>query len=414
MKILHVLDHSLPVHTGYTFRTRAILRQQRAMGWETLHVTGSKHPQPGPNPEETDGLVFHRTPPLARGVGRLPVFGQYEVVLGLTRRIEQLVREHRPDILHAHSPALNGLAALRAGRRHGIPVVYECRAFWEDAAVDHGTASEGNLRYRLTRALETRVFRQADAVTCICEGLRADIQARGVPAHKLTVIPNAVDIEAFGVAAPRDDALAQGLGIAGCPVLGFLGSFYAYEGLDLAIAALPRVLEVLPDTRLLLVGGGFQEENLKAQAARAGLAEHVIFTGRVPHAEVQRYYDLVDILVYPRRSKRVTELVTPLKPLEAMAQRRLLVASDVGGHRELIRDGETGRLFPAGDPEALARTVLELFADQDAWERYRRAGREFVERERHWAGSVARYRPVYEGLAAARQGVRSRGASRVT
>jgi len=172
VKILHVLDHSLPVHTGYTFRTRNILRQQRAMGWETVHVTGSKHVEPGPDPETADGLVFHRTPRVRGMSAGWPVLGQYEVVLGLRRRLETLVRQERPDILHAHSPALGGLAALPVGRRHGIPVVYECRAFWEDAAVDHGTTTEGSLRYRLTRALETRVFRGADAVTCICEGLR--------------------------------------------------------------------------------------------------------------------------------------------------------------------------------------------------------------------------------------------------
>ncbi len=403
MKILHLLDHSLPVHTGYTFRTRAILRQQQAMGWETLQVTGSKHPQPGPDPELADGLAFHRTPVSSPLLARLPAFGQYDVVRGLTRRVDALVRAQRPDILHAHSPALNGLAALAVGKRHGVPVVYECRAFWEDAAVDHGTTREGSLRYRLTRAIETKVFREAAAVTCICEGLRADIAARGVPESRITVIPNAVDIEAFGVAAPRDEALARELGIADAPVLGFLGSFYAYEGLDLAIEAMPRIRRELPNAKLLLVGGGFQEANLKAQARAAGLQGQVIFTGRVPHTDIQRYYDLVDILVYPRHSKRITELVTPLKPLEAMAQRRLVVASDVGGHRELIRDGETGRLFRAGDVDALARTVVELFSAPAEWQRYREAGRAFVEAERSWQASVARYAPVYERLVAGKR-----------
>jgi glycosyltransferase involved in cell wall biosynthesis len=186
-------------------------------------------------------------------------------------------------------------------------------------------------------------------------------------------------------------------------VLGFLGSFYAYEGLHLAVQALPQIREALPNAKLLLVGGGFQEANLRAQVAAAGLQEHVIFTGRVPHAEVPRYYDLVDILVYPRVSKRITELVTPLKPLEAMAQRRLVVASDVGGHRELIRDGDTGRLFRAGDVAALATAAIEMFREQDQWERYRRAGRAFVETERSWPASVARYAPVYQGLIAGRR-----------
>ena len=402
MKILHVLDHSIPVHTGYTFRTRSILLQQRVLGWETFHVTGSKHPQPGPDPETVENLTFHRTKTYSQRLAQLPVLGQYDVVRGLKRRLDELIPSIRPDILHAHSPALNGLAAIKAGRRHGVPVVYECRAFWEDAAVDHGTTTEGSFRYRLTRNMESRVFKAADAVTCICEGLRSDIAARGIDKEKITVIPNAVDINAFGNSASKDVTLIDELGIRDLPVLGFLGSFYAYEGLDLAIDALPLIHEYLPRAKLLLVGGGFQEENLKQQARRLGLEQDIIFTGRVPHTDIQRYYDLVDILVYPRLSKRITELVTPLKPLEAMAQRRLLVASDVGGHRELIRDGETGRLFRAGSVTALTNAVVELYQQKDQWNRYREAGRRFVENERSWENSVADYQPVYERLAARR------------
>ena len=150
---------------------------------------------------------------------------------------------------------------------------------------------------------------------------------------------------------------------------------------------------------MLLVGGGPQEAALKAQAQSLGLADRVVFTGRVPHDQVQRYYDLVDVLAYPRHSMRLTELVTPLKPLEAMAQGRLLVASDVGGHKELIRHGETGWLFRAGSAKALADAVEQLLARREQWPQLRAAGRLFVERERNWAASVARYRPVYAQLA---------------
>jgi len=401
MKILHVLDHSLPVHTGYTFRTRNILKQQLARGWQTAQLTGSKHPLDGPDPETVDGLMFHRTRGRSSLTARIPVLNQLEVARGLSRRLDAVIEQERPDILHAHSPALDGLAALAAGKRHGLPVVYECRAFWEDAAVDHGTTSAGSLRYRLTRALETYVFRHADAVTCICEGLRADIVARGVSQDRVTVIPNAVDIESFGESDGYDQQLASEIGVAGKPVIGFLGSFYAYEGLDLAIEALPRMRAQIPELVLLLVGGGPQESNLKAQSERLGLADSVIFTGRVPHEQVQRYYDLVDVLVYPRHAMRLTNLVTPLKPLEAMAQHRVLVASDVGGHRELIEDGSTGRLFKAGDKEAFAAAVVDMFARRDQWDGFRRAGREFVENERNWRASVARYQPVYERLVGA-------------
>jgi PEP-CTERM/exosortase A-associated glycosyltransferase len=398
VKILHVLDHSLPLHSGYTFRTGAILKAQRDLGWETAHLTSAKHRGSGAPVEESQGLRFYRSPPVGRLLGRLPVLNQWAVVSGLERRLPEVIERERPDLLHAHSPSLDGVAAIRVGRRLGLPVVYECRAFWEDAAADHGTSSEWGPRYRLSRRLETWVFRNADAVTCICEGLRTDILARGIPESKVTVIPNGVDVERFEYAPARDAALAAELGLAGATVLGFLGSYYAYEGLALAVRAMPRIRARCPDARLLLVGGGPQEAELKRLIGELGLGESAILAGRVPHDQVHRYYGLVDVLLYPRLPMRLTDLVTPLKPLEAMAQGKLLLASDVGGHRELIRNGETGRLFAAGSVEALADAAIELLATRDAWEAQRRAGRAFVERERGWPGIVGRYRGVYGPL----------------
>ncbi|MEQ8515836.1 MAG: glycosyltransferase, exosortase A system-associated [Chromatocurvus sp.] len=403
MRVLHILDHSIPLHSGYTFRTRNIISEQRALGWHTAHVTGTKQGvasggDESRGEEQVDGLTFYRTAPSGNPLLRLPLLDQWAVVTTLARRIVDVAKTERPDILHAHSPALNGLAALRAGRQLGLPVVYECRAFWEDAAVDHGTSREGGLRYRATRALETHVFRNADAVTTICEGLREDIAGRGIAPERITVIPNAVNVESFTFGAAPDAVLRSELGLEGKTVLGFIGSFYAYEGLPLLLDAMPALLAANPETRLLLVGGGPEEGRVRERMAALGLADAVIFTGRVPHAEVQAYYNLVDVFVYPRLPMRLTELVTPLKPLEAMAQGRLVVASNVGGHRELIRDGETGCLFRAGSAEALAETVNDLLRRPGDWQVMREAGRQFVENERTWAASVGRYQAVYDGV----------------
>jgi len=395
VRVLHVLDHSIPMHSGYTFRTAAILREQRRLGWQTFHVTSPKHTADSPPDQTVDGLHFYRTPP---AVSPLPGWGPFVLMKQLERRLLEVAQQVKPDLLQAHSPVLNAIPALRVGRRLGIPVAYEVRAFWEDAAVDHGTTTEGSLRYRLTRLLETRALRQAQHVFTICEGLRADIVGRGIPAAKVTVIPNAVDIDAFEPGGIPDEVLKAQLGLAGCTVLGFIGSFYAYEGLDLLLDALPKILGQRPDVRLLLVGGGPQDAALQAQAQRLGLAQQVVFTGRVPHADVQRYYDLVDVLCYPRHSMRLTELVTPLKPLEAMAQGRLLVASDVGGHKELIRDGETGVLFRAGNSDALAQAVTGLLGRAQDWPALRTAGRRFVENERNWRESVSRYAQPFARL----------------
>lgn len=398
LRILHVLDHSIPLHSGYTFRTLSILREQRKLGWETFHLTGPKQTHCEVLEEDVDGWHFSRTPARPTRWENVPVLGQWAQMKRIEQRLLEVAGKVGPDILHAHSPVLNAIPALRVGRRLGIPVVYEVRAFWEDAAVDHGTTTEGSLRYRLTRALETYALRRADHIFTICEGLRNDIVDRGIAPGRVTVIPNAVDIESFDPGGDTDFALKAKLGLANATVLGFIGSFYAYEGLDLLLDALPQVLATLPEVRVLLVGGGPQEAALKAQTQRLGLESKVIFTGRVPHTEVQRYYDLVDILAYPRHAMRLTELVTPLKPLEAMAQGRLLVASDVGGHKELIRHGETGMLFKAGSVDDLARAIFDLLAQRERWPALRQAGRRYVEAERNWTASVDRYRRPYQTL----------------
>jgi PEP-CTERM/exosortase A-associated glycosyltransferase len=402
MRILHVLDHSVPLHSGYSFRTLAILERQWARGWETAQVTSAKHAADVLE-EDVDGVKFYRTPRLSRTVESLALLAPLAVIRGLTRRLRELVPVVRPHILHAHSPSLNGVAALRVGRHFGIPVVYEVRALWEDGAVDHGTILPNGWRYRAMRTLETYVLRRADAVTTICTGLQREILTRGVPRAQVTVIPNGVDVARFGTERTATAGLAYRLGLAGMgPVLGYIGSFYAYEGLALLLKSFPVVLARQPGSRVLLVGGGPQEEALRHQARELGIADKVIFAGRIPHEEIPAYYDVIDVLVYPRRRNRLTEIVTPLKPLEAMARGHLVVASDVGGHRELIRHGETGVLFAAGDPTALARTVLGLWADVDRWQAIRSAARRFVEVERTWQQSVDRYTAVYGGLLGSR------------
>lgn len=399
MRILHVLDHSIPLHSGYTFRTAAILREQRALGWETYHLTSAKQGSTAAAVEDVDGLRFYRCEvPTAAPAG----INEWRLMRSTEKRLEQLARELRPDVLHAHSPVLNAIPAIRVGRRLGIPVVYEVRAFWEDAAVDHGTTAEGSLRYRATRALESWAFKRVGHVFTICEGLRRDIVARGIPEQKVTVIPNAVDVQGFQLSGEPDSVLKRKLGLDGKTVLGFVGSFYAYEGLDLLLEAFARLQAQRQDLRVLLVGGGPQEANLKAQAERLRIADKVVFAGRVPHAEVSRYYDLIDLLAYPRHSMRLTELVTPLKPLEAMAQGRIFMASDVGGHKELIRDGETGRLFAAGKVDSLVTTVGEMLDHREQWPAMRAAGRRFVEQVRNWKNSVANYDSIYRRLVAGR------------
>jgi len=406
MRILHILDHSLPLHSGYSFRTVAILREQRALGWETIQLTTPRHGDSSADEETFDGWSFHRT--RLRGGLKVPgAAGYVKEMVATARRIEELAERFQPDVLHAHSPILTAIPALWSGRRRRLPVVYEVRAFWEDAAVDHGSASANSLRYWLSHSLETFVLRRANAITTICEGLRSDILGRGVDSARVTVIPNAVDTAAFRFNEAPDASLRQRLGLEGATVIGFAGSFYHYEGLDLLVEAFAQLVPTHPGLRVLLIGGGPQEEALKQMIVERGLTERVQLVGRVPQAEVAKYYTLIDILAYPRRSMRLTELVTPLKPLEAMAQGRIVVASDVGGHRELVRDRVTGFLFRADDATALARTIQEVLADRANWDSMKSRARTYVEAERTWRKSVSHYSDVYASVSAKARGIES-------
>ena len=383
------------MHSGYAFRTLAILREQRALGWETFHLTSPKQVDCRVYEERVDGWDFFRTAEPNGALSRTPLLKELQLMRATRSRLGEVARKTRPDVLHAHSPVLNAIPALGVSRQLHIPLVYEVRAFWEDAAVDHGTSRQWGVRYRASRALETYALQRADAITTICEGLKSDIIGRGIPEQKVTVIPNAVDVDTFAATAP-DIALKHRLRLDGAIVLGFIGSFYAYEGLRLLLKAFPEVLRAEPSAKILLVGGGPQEKVLREMAASYG--DRVVMPGRISHDQVQRYYDLIDVLVYPRLSMRLTDLVTPLKPLEAMAQRRLVVASDVGGHRELIENGKNGILFRANDEHDLARKLLSLLATRARWPLIAKGAREFVEQQRSWKKSVARYEAIYETL----------------
>jgi len=398
MRVLHVLDHSLPIHSGYTFRSHSILLAQRARGWVVSAVTSPKHEAdfgPGAPPiEEIQGVRYYRTGAVRSS--RIPFVGEWALIDALSRRIREAAAIESPELLHAHSPVLTALAALRVGKKLRIPVVYEIRAFWEDAAVDHGTYAESSWKYRLTRAAETWACRRMDRITVLCSGLVEDLAARGIPRDRMTVIGNAIDPDRFGPAAP-DEEYRRLWNLGGKRVVAFLGSFYRYEGLDLLVEAYARLRPRFPDLTLLLVGGGEMERELQESARAMGVDDGVVFPGRIPQERIPGAYALADVLVYPRHPMRLTELVTPLKPLEAMAMGKALLASDVGGHRELIQNGRTGILFRAGDVGSLTEALGRMLEDEALRLRLADEARIWVNAERIWAKTTAPYAQVYAG-----------------
>lgn len=394
MRILHILDHSPPVQSGYVYRTLAILREQVAAGWQVLALTTPKQPTASHAREIVDGWEFIRTPGRPRSRWLPQIASEYAMVRATIGRLEEIAREWRPSVLHAHSPVPNAWAALSVGRRLGLPVVYEIRALWEDAASSHGTMTPGSLRYAMARHLETRAARRADALVTICRGLYDDLSRRGVCQEHMFIVPNAADVASL----LPDASMSRGTtSLVPGPVIGFIGSFYSYEGLDLLVKAARDLVQLRPEVRFLLVGGGPEETGLRELCRASGLDGCMSFPGWVPHERIDDWYRQIDILVYPRRRNRLTELVTPLKPLEAMAKGKIILASDVGGHRELIEEGENGFLFRAGDATDLLQRLIALLDAAAMWPEAGARARRFVEDKRSWKAAAATYAKVYEG-----------------
>jgi len=399
MKILHILDHSVPLHSGYTFRSRNLFSAQRNMGLDPVVLTSPKHEQslgkPCPDMEMIDGMTYYRTGPVSPI--SLPMVSEFDLMYRLYKRIIQVAAQEKPDLIHAHSPILNGIPAIRAARRLNIPIVYEIRAFWEDAAVDHGTYAENSWKYNLTQFLETQVCKRADHICILCNGLKNDLICRGIPRDKMTPVFNGINPEELMPTIP-DPEFLKAWKLEGKKVIGFIGSFYRYEGLDLLVQAFAALTAKEPDIVLVLVGGGEMKPELISAVQTLGLENRVVMPGRIPHERIAGVYALIDILAYPRYSMRLTELVTPLKPLEAMAMGKVLVASDVGGHKELIQDGKTGLLFKAGDAKDLAEKIQLILKDREFEAELQKTGYSWVKQFHTWEATTAVYRNIYEKL----------------
>ncbi|MSR74984.1 MAG: glycosyltransferase [Planctomycetes bacterium] len=402
LRVLHIQDHTIPELSGYAVRSHAVVTQQRALGIDARVVSSARHPATGESTETIHGIEFHRT---SRPHGlltdwelKLPFLRERPMTAALTQRVLEVARDFQPHLLHAHSPIFDGWAARRASRALGIPYVYEVRAFWEDDAVDKRKITEGGFIYSRVRAAETSICRSAGAVTTICSGLRDDLLARGLEPEQVHVIPNGVDADRFQPIA-RDEALAARLGVSQQRVIGFVGSFFRYEGLPLLVEAFASVLQEFPNTKLILLGGGEDEGAVRDAVDRRMLSGQVLLPGRVPHAEVEAWYSIIDLLVYPRLSVRLTELVTPLKPLEAAAAGKSMLGSDVGGVKEILGLVGCKRLCRAGSVESLAEAIKEWMRMAPEEVRFEVAHqRQEAQAHCSWRAAIERILPIYGGL----------------
>jgi PEP-CTERM/exosortase A-associated glycosyltransferase len=404
-RVLHILDHSWPVMDGYSQRSRCLITAQSELGLRPCVLTSPLHQQDDPHASDTSlsGLRYFRTPDnqglAGRAIhGRWPLFREISVVRLLTRRIEALLNTEAFDIIHAHSPSLCGLAALRVARSRGIPFVYELRAFWEDAAVDQNKTHTRSLRYALSRKLEDYVVHRADALVGISQSILDELNARGANPARLFHVPNGVDTDKFSPIS-RDDRLAAQLGLGKEPVLGYLGSLFRWEGVAWLVGAVAELRRRGTPCKLLVIGDGEEMPAIRAAVRELDASEFIQIVGRVSHDDIKRYYSVVDVLVYPRHSVRLTELVTPLKPLEGMALGKAILGSDVGGIRELIEPEQTGLLFRADNVDDFCKQAQRLIGQETLRRELGMRARKFVLREKDWKILAQRYVAIYDAAA---------------
>jgi glycogen(starch) synthase len=407
MKVLHVLESSIPDTGGYTIRARAIIDHQRRLGMDPVVVTSPLFPAKGPVPpiEYFDGVRYYRTnhiPPPASARSKLGVYARRLLMMQRYRRaVLEIAMQERPDVIHTHSSYSNPFAALPAAKRLDVPLIYEVRTLWGESAVVEDGLRADSWKYRMVWRLELSAMRRADAVIPIAAGIRDELARRGVDPSKMTIVPNGVDNDRF-VPRPRDPERAQRYGLEGKFVAGFIGSMRRLEGLSTLVEAYAIGRAKRADLALVIVGDGPDRPDLEALASRLGVAD-IIFTGNVRHDEVASWYSVMDVLVYPRIRARINERVTPLKPLEAMALGKVCVASDVGGLLELVHDDNTGVIFPSGDANALARALDSLADDRARLERLGQAAMQYVRNERDWSAIIPRTLELYEMLIRARR-----------
>jgi PEP-CTERM/exosortase A-associated glycosyltransferase len=411
VRVLHVLHSAHPDVTGGSIRSRYLVETQAALGLVPVVVSSPFQPPCDPasarGVEWVNGVAYHRTfdptydhrfmvprKPLGQRVQKLTA------LFSFTKRIRSIARAERVDVIHGHSLFYCGMAAALAARSLGRASIYEVRSLIEEGLVQEGGARRNGLLFRSYRSLERLSLAMVDHVVAISEGLRTDLIARGIAQERITVVPNGVDVDQQQPAPPRDPSLLAELGWPpGAFVVGYIGSLLAYESLDVLIGAVAALAPRAPALRLLIVGDGPARDDLMARARELSLADRVQFAGRVRHEEVARYYGAVDLFVLPRVPTRLTNLVTPLKPLEIMARAKPLLASDCGGHRELVVPGENGLLYDAAGEDALARSIRDCAGRREQLESLGRRARAWVARRRSWRDVVGPSLSTYARLA---------------
>lgn len=375
---------------GYSTRTRGVAEGLAEVGLDPVVVARSGYPwdskadrnKPGQRRYERvlNGNAYVHTP--GGNLNRDPLDEYFQVAADAFVREAKL---NRPSLIQSASNFRTALPALIAARRVGIPFVYEVRGLWELTEASAKPGFHETERFQLMRDLETLVAKEADHVLAITSQVADELVDRGVPRERITIAPNAVDTKRF-LPLPEDTYYQNSKGIQrSVPVIGFAGSLVQYEGLDLLIRASEKLGADGVDHQVVIAGSGACENDLR-KLAEASRNARVSFLGRLAQSEIPRLMSTFDIVACPRHSQLITELVSPLKPLESFSSGIATILSDVAPNVDLAgaADAPRAALFEAGNVDSLVEELRVLIEDPEKRGELGRRARLWAVQNRTW------------------------------
>jgi len=411
--VIYHASQSMP-HTssGYAIRTHGLTSSLNSKGYDVDVFLRNGYPLDRSDfkgsdvntEEEVENVTYH----FSHTEPNNPSLINYQEVYNFNRldeyenqAINALIsngRKSKPIAIHSASNFVVGLAGARAAKALGIPSIYELRGFWHLTQSTKRDGYEGSDHYKLSERFEIETAKESDYVFTITKALKDILVENGIEESKISVLPNAVDSSKFKI-IPKDGELEMELGFENKVVIGYIGSFVDYEGLDLLLEACSILKEKHGDIfRLLLVGDGDTMQLLRRTARFLQLEDQVVFTGRIPHEEVQKYYSLIDIAPLPRKGLRVCELVSPLKPFEAMGSGKVLVVSSVQALAEIVDDGVTGMVFEKDNSADLAVKLETAILDENLRKQIGTDANKWVMENHSWEVISERVTKIYDDI----------------